>query len=150
MAVTITSHLHQVLILNGHTFRKLADVERPIEIPTVIKATHKFGKDGALLATRTNHQGGELMVHLMPTSTSAKFVLRQASLIDNGANVEWTGSFNDQTNGTSILLQGGVLLECPPGTEPEGNFSIKFVFEQFVTNYDGAKFSQPPLLSNAA
>ncbi len=143
---TETSHLHQKLILNGHIVRGFADVERPVEIPIVQNITHKYGKDGALLATRTNMQGGEILIHLLPTSVSVKFFLRQIRLLFNGSTINWKGSYTDSRLGTSITMKGGYLLEAPPGAEPEGNFDIKFVFEQILPAYDGAKFGAPPLV----
>lgn len=143
-----TSHLHQILRLNGHSFRKLADVERPIELPSIVRANTRFGRDGALIATRTNIQGGDVMVHLLPTSISAQFVLRQAALINNGATIIFNGSYGDPELGISVTLRGGFLVENNAGTEPEGNFDCKFTFEQILPNYDAAKFSAAPLLAN--
>ena len=146
---TQTSHIHQTLRLNGHTFRGFADTDRPVELPNVVLATHKFGKDGSLLATATNQQGGEVMLHLLPTSISCKFMIRQMAKIHNGSRIVWRGSYTDSELGTSLVFRGGVLLEAMPGTEPENQYDCKFVFEQIIGQYDGAKFGEPPLLANA-
>ena len=144
---TLASHLHQTLILNGHRFVNLADNERPIELPSIEMLTHRFGKDGGMLATRTNIQGGEVMVRLLPTSQSVKFVLKQRALMNNGKRINFSGSYSDSQLNFTIQLVGGFLKACPPGIEPDVDFECTFLFEQIIGNFDAAKFAAPPLLA---
>lgn len=143
----LTSHLHHIFRLNGHTFRKFADVDNPIELPTITHVNYKYGRDGALLAARSNIQGGPIAVHLLPTSTSVKFIMQQVALNYNGADIEYNGSYVNSHLGISMTLRGGYLAESKAGSEPESDFDCTFIFEQILPNYDAVKFNEPPLLA---
>ncbi len=143
---TQLTHAHQVLIMNGVRVTGLADDENPVELPSIVLAEVKFGKDGTMFPMGTSMQGGEVMVKLLPTSPQVKDWMRKHAQIQQGARINWSGSYGDSQLGYSTLLEGGVLTEAPSGITPGGSsVEFKFQFEQITPQFDQAKFAPSPV-----
>lgn len=145
MAIIEQSHLHQVLILNGHRFTGLSDDDPPIDVPDIDLLEYKYGMDGTMHTKSTNVKGGEVPVKLLSSSLSAKFLLTQFSLIQGGARILWSGSYGDADLGYSVQMLGGKLLRCPPSVVPGKTFEAVFVFEQLIPEYSAAQFVEGPI-----
>ena len=95
----------------------------------------------------TSMQGGEVVVHLGPTSRTGAEWLRVLAQIQQGALVTWRGVYSDSLNGYSTSLEGGYLKTAPTGVSPGKNNDFTFVFERTLPQFDGVDFSPPPAYS---
>lgn len=141
---TQLSSVHHELILNGHRVEGYADESPPVELETVMLAEVKRGKDGTMYSMGTGSRGASITVKLLPTSRSSAFFLRAHARIQQGAVIEWKGSYGDPELGFSTNLRGGVMTECPPGVTPDATVEIKFEFEECIPDFDGARFAPAP------
>jgi len=130
-----------ILILNGVRITGFSDDDNPVEFSESELATVKFGQDGTMYSNATGNQGGEMTVKLLPSSPSAKWLMRHAARIKAGAVIYWNGSYGDPTLNYKVTLRGGVMTKPPnaivPGTDP----AFMFTFEEIVPDFDTARFS---------
>ena len=138
------SYLNQHLILNGERITGFADEEPAVDLPNIALSKTKRGPDGTMFVMGTGAKGGEVTVKLLPTSPSVKTFMRAHAEIQQGARIDFEGSFSDDELGFSMLLRGGVLVEAPPGITPDMNPHFKFDFEEAVPEFDGAQFAPTP------
>lgn len=135
---------HSQLIMNGERVQGLSDDNPPIELPSISLVEAVFGNDGTMYARGTAIRGGEVTVHLLPTSTTAKDWLRRHAEIQNGARIIWNGIYTDPELGYDTELRGGYLMTAPTGSVPGANLDFVFVFEEVIPNYDNAVFEPTP------
>lgn len=145
---TILSSRHAELTINGHRFTGFSDDDPPVEFPDIELITTMRGRDGAMYASDTAIQGGEVTVKLLPTSQSAKQVLRWMTEILRGGRMLFQGSYADTELGYSVQLKGGMLKTAPPSVVPGKTYEATFEFEQLLPDYDGANFAPAPQVAS--
>lgn len=138
---TQLSYLHSVLIINGERVTGFSEDDVPVELPDIDLSEAIFGQDGTMYTSGTAIIGGEVMVRLLPTSPAIPRFLRFHSEIQQGARIDFEGSWADPDLGYSTLMQGGVLRVCPPGISPNKTFEMTFDFEKLIPQFDGARFA---------
>ena len=90
---------------------------------------------------------GEVNIKLLPTSTSAKRVVRWFAERQRGARLYFSGSYGDPEINFHVQLKGGLLKQCPPSVVPNKTFEVIFEFEEIIPDYDGATFAGAPVLA---
>ena len=140
------------LILNGHTFKKLADGDDVISFPDALEiASVRRGMDGAIFAALTMMRGEEMGITLMPDSPSIGWLWRQYQNIITGGELEgggggdgaaeggasglegyaWNGSWQHRRSGWEVQIKGAVLTTIPGGwTMGAGNVgNLRFAWQ---------------------
>ena len=141
----VLSHQHSRLTLNSHRVEGLALEDVPVEMPSIVLYDIVRGKDGTMYANGTGAKGGPVMVRLLPSSRSALQFLKWHSQIQDGAVIEFNGSWEDSENGYSTTLRGGYMTEAPSGLHPGQNAEFTFEFEEVIPDVDGARFDPAPI-----
>ena len=138
------SHSHQILIINGERVTALSDDANPVELPQITLVEENFGSDGIMYAMATSIKGGEVKVKLQPNSPQVKTWMRDFAQIQQGARINYTGSYGDSDLGYNTAFRGGFLKMAPPGISPGVTAEFTFVFEELVPEFDSARFRPSP------
>jgi len=133
------------LNLNGHDVTGWSDDADALTIPDIDLANVRRGGDGQMVAHSTGDRGGAVMVKLLPTSDSTRFLMNAVTAQLNGGTVIWNGIVRNNTTGATILLTRGILQHAPLGqTVGKGdaaNMEFTFEFESVIPDYSAADFS---------
>ena len=144
----LLSHRQTILMMDYGTglmkVQGFSDDDPPVELPDIPLLDETFGQDGTMYALGTSMQGGEVTVHLGPSSPTAVAWIRLLAQAQQGAVIEWNGTYDDVLNNYSTKFSGGFLKSGPPGITPGKNNDFVFVFEQITPHLDNADFSPPP------
>ena len=78
-------------------------------------------------------------------SRSATLFMKWHAQIQSGEVLEIKGSWDDNENGYTSVLRGGVLKMAPSGLHPNKNAEFVFDFEEIIPEFDGASFDPAPI-----
>ena len=137
---TELSYDHIDLRINGHRVSGYSDAEPAIEFPAITLVRTKWGNDGRLYVTNTSIKGGQLMLKLLPTSNTAKQILRWFQQRQRGARLEFAGSYGDPELEYNVQLIAGKLEEADPAIVPDKDYEATFIFEKILPDFDAARF----------
>lgn len=145
----VTSNNRTRLTMNGKLVRGLGSDDPPVELPDIEIITDDWGQDGTLYPMGTGRRGGEVTVHLGPSSpTAAEWFELFAEIQNEERVVIWNGKYEDRENGYATTLAGGLLKTAPTGVSPGKSTDWVFVFQDVVPQFTNAKFREP--ISTAA
>ena len=100
------SHSHQQLIMNGERVSGLSDDDNPVELPNITLVEENYGSDGIMYVMGTSIKGGEVKVKLQPTSPHVKQWMRDFAQIQQGAVINYNGSYGDGNLGYNTVFRG--------------------------------------------
>ena len=130
--------------MNGERVEGLSDDSPPVELPQIDLVEETYGQDGTMYVMGTSRRGGDVVVKLLPTSTTTKNWLRDFTRIQNGARISYNGRYGDATLGYATRLRSGYMKQARPGVSPGQNAEFTFVFEELIAEFDGADFGPSP------
>ena len=146
----ILDHAHRDIIINGHRVVGFADEQRPAEWSTGEELYNAIrGKTGALQVSSNGVVGRGLTLRVLGTSDTAKWGIGQLqayhrAVKDGTQHIIYKGTDADAVEGSSLRMEGGVLMDCPVKREPDTTFEFSFLFEEVVPNDDGSTTSSAP------
>ena len=136
---------NQILTMNGARVSGLSDDDVPVDIPVIEVLTEVFGQDGTLYTRGNAKRGGPVTVKLLPISLHTKIWIRQfTEIMQDGAEIEYNGSWGNPEKGYTTLLRNGALKSAPPAISPGVNPEFMFVFEEIIPEFDDADFGAAP------
>ena len=143
---TIISERSMVLHINGIEVKGFANVSPVIDWPEAPFFNFEFGKDGRTYGSDTGNVGGEIVVHLLPTSPFVRQLIAWRNEWVNGEpRTVFSGSYRDATLNIGVSFREGYLVSCPMFPSPGKVFEVGFYFEHFISDIETAKFSEPPM-----
>ena len=145
----VISAEHTTLILNGHQFEGFANSPQAIQLPEITLGSVERGPEGLMYFSTSGDKGGPLVVMLMATSDSTKYMMRQISQLLSGGIIKWSGTIENPTLQYSTRFEEGVLTTVPTGISG-GKSSVEplqfsWEFESVVPNFDAADFEPNPV-----
>ena len=130
------------VIINGHTFTGWSDDADALSLPDLELANVVRGADGKMVAVSTGNKGGPVIIKLLATSPSTKFMMNMVAAQMNGAGVSWNGIIRDSINQIAVTLVKGTLTLAPSGpTIGKGevkNAEFTIEFEKTIPVYIAA------------
>lgn len=133
------------LNLNNHTFSGWSDDGDALSVPSITGVNVRRGGDGKTTFFGTGERGGPVVVKLLPTSDSTRFLMNIVSAQVLGGSFTFNGVIQNNTTGSQTLLSNGKLTVYPLGqTVGKGdaaNMEFTFEFESVIPDYSGADFS---------
>ena len=133
--------------MNGSEVEGFGSEDPPVELPDIESRTITWGQDGTMYPMGTGRRGGEVTVHLGPSSPTAQRWFALWADQQNGAAINWNGRYEDLSNGTVTTFNGGVLSTAPSGVNPGQSTDWVLTFQDIVPDFTAARFSEP-LTSN--
>ena len=132
----------------------MADVDRPIEYAGgEDRYNLRRGRDGGLYGEALAMFGSAVTYRLDPTSPTVQQLLilndMQKLAQEEGTEIPVIeGTDDDEVQGRTTQLMGGVLQNCPDQLEPGVDFEATIVYEKIIADVEGATFM--PLLESAS
>lgn len=149
----ILSDAHRDHRVNGHRIEGMADVERPIQLPSEVERyVISWGADGGMYARAKPQFGGPVVYRVFPTSVTAGWALGQRNLIDNAdlmglEHPRYEATDHQIVQGLTLALIGGVMNVPPVGIEAgQPTFEFTITYERIIPNPEGATWESSPLL----
>lgn len=134
------------LSLNGHRVWGFAPVDEPVTLEgTEDLFTRTRGPDGTLITSSSGYVGGELTIHLLPTSQSALWFVRERQRVRRGMARYIDGNLT--LDDLSAQLRGGVLVDAPPVIIPKKHYVATIDFEVVNVQMEGVRYSPAPSVS---
>lgn len=145
--MSMASHNHIDIILNGHTMVGFADEDPPYDLEFEATSERRIGPAGNVYTLEKALQTATLRVRLAPHSPSTRwFIDRYNERVERQtARVEgpfFTGSISDVAKNTNWGLFGGFIVNVPGFTKPFATYEAELFFERVVPNVAGGRFHQ--------
>ena len=141
-----------ICMLNNHHVQGFGDANEVLRLPEIELLTERVGADGGVEFLGTGTYGGEFMIDLLPTASSARVLMGWLSQAQAGNHRTFNGSVQ-RTDGSVTHLRNGGLKSGRSGPNQgrgaAGLLTFTWYFEVVRPDYDGVAHLSVPTLPSS-
>ena len=141
-----------IVMMNGHHIQGFGDANEVLRLPDVTVLQERVGADGKVEFLGTGSLGGEVMIDLLPTASSARVLQGWLSQAMAGNHREYNGTVQRSDGSVTHLRNGGLKVgRSGPnqGRASAGLLTYTWYFEVTRPDYDGVSHSPVPILPSS-